>query len=99
MAKKNTRKPSGAAGIKVIDDDLENTTDNLRHETNGSRSDSEPSVSKPGRKVKAKAAQQSSEHVGVSDIKKAAAFANSRRAGQSHCCAANPEGRQGSAVA
>jgi hypothetical protein len=77
MAKKNTRKPSGAAGITVIDDDLENTTDNLRHETNGSRSDSEPSVSKPGRKVKAKAAQQSSEHVGVSDIKKAAAFANS----------------------
>jgi len=73
MAKKNARKPSGAAGIAVIDD----ASDDLRHETNGSSSDSERSVAKPGRKVKAKVAQQSSSDVGVGDIKKAAAFANS----------------------
>ena len=73
MAKKNARKPSGAARIEVIDDDL----DDLRHETNGSRSDSEAPATKPGRKAKAKPNQQSNENLAVSDIKKGAAFVNS----------------------
>jgi hypothetical protein len=77
MAKKSARKPSGAAGIKVIEDDLDDATDDLQHETNGSRSDSAAIVAKPGRKVKAKVNQQASGHFGVSEIKKAAAFANS----------------------
>ncbi len=73
MAKKNAKKPSGAAGMKVIDDDL----DDLRSETNGNQSDLVVIAAKPGRKVKAKVDQQSSGNFGVSDIKKAAAFANS----------------------
>ena len=75
MAKKNARKPSGAAAIKVIDDDLDDATNDLQHETNGSRSDSEAIVAKRG--PKAKANQQASGHIGVGEIKKAAAFANS----------------------
>lgn len=70
MAKKNARKPSGAAGIAVIDE----ISDGLRHETNGSRFDAE---AKPARKAKAKPEQQSTGNFGVGDIKKAAAFANS----------------------
>ena len=77
MAKKNARKQSGAAGMKVIDDDLAATTDDLRHESNGIQSDSEARAAKPGRQVKAMVAQQSGGNFGVSDIKKAAAFANS----------------------
>ena len=73
MAKKNAKKPSGAAGMKVIDDDL----DDLRHETNGNQSDLDVSVAKPKRNLKSKVDQSSSGHFGVSDIKKAAAFANS----------------------
>jgi hypothetical protein len=70
MAKKNARKPSGAAGIAVIDE----ISDDLRHETNGSRFDAE---AKPAPKSKAKPEQQSTGNFGVVDIKKAAAFANS----------------------
>ena len=69
MAKKNTRKPSGAAGIAVIDE----VSDDLRHETNGD----EVIANKPSRKVKAKPEQQAAGNFGVGDIKKAAAFANS----------------------
>jgi len=69
MAKKNTRKPSGAAGIAVI----EEISDDLRHETNGD----EAIASKVSRKAKAKPEQQSAGNFGVGDIKKAAAFANS----------------------
>ena len=56
MAKKNTRKPSGAAGIAVIED----ISDDLRHETNGD----EFVASKPSRKVKAKPEQQSAGNFG-----------------------------------
>jgi hypothetical protein len=73
MAKKNSRKPGGAAGIAVIDE----TNDDLRHQANGDRSDSEVTATKPSRKTKAKPEQQSAGNFGVSDIKKAAAFANS----------------------
>jgi hypothetical protein len=77
MAKKNAKKPSGAAGMKVIDDDLDDATDDLRHESNGIQSDLEASAAKPKRNLKPKVEQLSKENVGVSDIKKAAAFANS----------------------
>ena len=49
----------------------------LRHESNGIQSDSEASAAKPRRNLKPKVDQQSSGNFGVSDIKKAAAFANS----------------------
>jgi hypothetical protein len=71
MAKKNARKPSGAARMAVIDE----ATDDLRHESNGSSTESEPSVVKPQRK--AKSVPESNGAFAVSDIKKAAAFANS----------------------
>jgi hypothetical protein len=77
MAKKNAKKPSGAAGMKVIDDDPDDATNDLRHESNGIQSDSEASTPKPKRNLKTKVEQHSNENVGVSDIKKAAAFANS----------------------
>jgi hypothetical protein len=73
MAKKNARKPSGAAGIAVIDE----ATDDLRHETNGSRSDFEVADTKPGPRGKKNTPHQATGHFAVSDIKKAAAFANS----------------------
>jgi hypothetical protein len=75
MAKKNARKPSGASRMAVIDDDLDDATDDLRHETNGSRSESEASAAKPKRKKNPD--QHATGHFGVGDIKKAAAFANS----------------------
>ena len=76
MAKKNARKPSGAARIEVIDDSFDDATDDVGHEANG-QSDSEASATKPGRKAKAKPNQQSNENLVVSDIKKGAAFVNS----------------------
>jgi hypothetical protein len=78
MAKKNSkaRKPSGAAGIAVIDDDLDDRTGDVVHENNGGSSDVEASAAtKPGRKTKPQ--QQSNGNFAISDIKKAAAFANS----------------------
>ena len=77
MAKKHARKAGGAAGIKVVDDELDEATDDLRHETNGDQSDSSANIAKPKRNVKSKVAQDSNGNFGVSDIKKAAAFANS----------------------
>lgn len=77
MAKKSAGKPRGVAAIEVIDEDHDDISDEQRHEGNGSRSASESSATKPGRKAKAKPEQQSAGNFGVGDIKKAAAFANS----------------------
>jgi hypothetical protein len=76
MAKKSARKPTGAARMAVIEGDLDDAADGLAHESNGNQSESEKNAAKPGRKARAKPAE-SSEHFAVSDIKKAAAFANS----------------------
>jgi hypothetical protein len=73
----NARKPSGAAAIKVVGDDHDNATDGIGHEDNGSRSDVGSSATKPKRIGKAKPGHESAGHFAVSDIKKAAAFANS----------------------
>lgn len=77
MAKKSsqTRKPSGAAGIATIEDEVDHGTAE-KHETNG---DSHPvaTVKEPKRTAKPKADQASDGNVGIGDIKKAAAFANS----------------------
>ena len=73
MAKKNARKPSGAAGMAVIDD----ATHDLRQETNGDSEKSDVSDAKRTPKGKKNVGQASSGHFAVSDIKKAAAFANS----------------------
>ena len=77
MAKKNARRAGGGAGIKVVDDELEVATDELRHEANGGHADSSAYTAKPKRNVKSKVAQNSDRNFAVSDIKKAAAFANS----------------------
>jgi hypothetical protein len=77
MAKKNARKPSGASRIAVIEDELDDAANDAVHESNGMQSDSETSTAKPERKIKVKPDHQSSGHFGVSEIKKAAAFANS----------------------
>ncbi len=73
MAKKNARKPSGAAGMAVIDE----TTDDLRHETNGDSPNTVESAAKPNLKAKRNVDQTASGQFAVSDIKKAAAFVNS----------------------
>ena len=54
---------------------IDEATDDLRHETNGISPESEASAVKPQRK--AKAIPQSDGAFAVSDIKKAATFANS----------------------
>jgi hypothetical protein len=77
MAKKNTRKSSGASRIAVIEDELDDATNDTAHESNGIQSDTEASAVKTGRRTKVKPDHQSSEHFGIGDIKKAAAFANS----------------------
>jgi hypothetical protein len=77
MAKKNAKKFSGAARMSVVEYELDDTAIDISHELNGIQSDSEASAAKPGRKVKAKVDHQSGGNFGVSDIKKAAAFANS----------------------
>lgn len=55
MAKKNTRKPTGAARIAVIEDELDDATDEVAHESNGIQSDS--IAAKPKRTAKAKPEQ------------------------------------------
>jgi len=77
MAKKNARKPSGAAGIATVEDDLDHGTDGVGHEPDKSQPNSDTSAAKPQRKGRAKADQQSSEQFGVGDIRKAATFVNS----------------------
>jgi hypothetical protein len=77
MAKKKASRPSGASRIAVIEDELDDATNDAAHESNGIQSDSEASAAKPERKTKVKPDHQSNEHFGIGDIKKAAAFANS----------------------
>jgi hypothetical protein len=77
MGKKKARKPRGAAGMAVIEDELDDATNEAAHESNGIQSDSEANAAKPERKTKVKPDHPSSEHFGIGDIKKAAAFANS----------------------
>jgi hypothetical protein len=74
MAKKSGGKPRGVAGIEVIEGDNDDAIDDLGSENNRDRS---VAVAKPGRKAKEKAVQQPSGSVGVAEIKRAAAFANS----------------------
>ena len=74
MAKKSSGKPRGVAGIEVIEDDNNDARNELRSEDNGERSSA---GAKAGRKAKENAVQQPSGSVGVAEIKKAAAFANS----------------------
>jgi hypothetical protein len=61
MVKKNSnaRKPSGAAAIKVVGDDLDNAADGIAHEDNGSRNVVGASATKPKRNGKAKPAHES----------------------------------------
>jgi len=76
MVKKNSngRKPSGAAGIAVIDDDEIEQHEEVSQEA----AEPEAAASKPERKSgKDKGDQQSNGNFGVADIRKAAAFANS----------------------
>lgn len=78
MAKKNSnRKPSGAAGIAVIDDEQDDAAEAIDRETNGRRSESDMGAAKPARKARAKPEPSANGHFGVGEIKKAAAFANS----------------------
>jgi hypothetical protein len=79
MAKKNShsRKPSGAAAIQTIDGEVENDAAGTQHESNGSEADPVVSDAKPKHTAKAKTDQSPKGHVGIGDIKKAAAFANS----------------------
>ena len=78
MAKKSShRKPSGAAAIATIEDDLDQGTTDLHHESNGDESKPVASAAKSKRTTKAKADQPSDEHFGITDIKKGAAFVNS----------------------
>ena len=76
MAKKNTpnRKPSGAAAIKTVEDDLDNNDAEMNLESNGRESET---AAKSKRIAKAKADQPSEGTFGVSEIKKAAVFVNS----------------------
>ena len=77
MAKKNTRKPTGAARMAVVEDELDEATNEVGHESNGIHSDSKGTAARPKRSPKAKPDQQAGGHFAVSDIKKAAAIANS----------------------
>lgn len=76
MAKKNSRRPSGAAAIQTIEDEVEEGTATSHHETNG-ESHPEAAAPKPRKSGKSKGDQASEGSVGVADIKKAAAFVNS----------------------
>ena len=79
MAKKSshTRKPSGAAAIETIEDELDHASADGGHQSKGNPSYAVAGDAKPKRAAKAKADQPSEGHVGIADIKKAAAFANS----------------------
>ena len=82
MSKKKSfgRKPSGTAGIKIVEDDREE----LRDEDPTTESDSAPTFDASNVEVRAtrpprakKADTQTGDHVNVTDVRKAAAFANS----------------------
>ena len=78
MAKKSShRKPSGAAAIATVEDDLDEGTPDTHRESNGDESKPVASAAKSKRTIKAKTDQPSDEHFGISDIKKGAAFVNS----------------------
>lgn len=77
MAKKSSRKPGGAAAIQTIEDELDESTTDSQHESNGHEPKPVASATKSKRTVKAKTDQPSDGSVGVADIKKAAAFVNS----------------------
>ena len=77
MAKKSSRKPSGAAAIATVEDDLDEGSVDTHHESNGNEAKPVASEAKSKRTTKAKSDQLSDEHFGISDIKKAAAFVNS----------------------
>ena len=77
MAKKNVRKPRGAGGIAIVEDDFDHGADGVANEIDEIQKNSDTSATKPKRKGKAKTDQQSSEQFGVGDIRKAAAFVNS----------------------
>ena len=62
--------------MAVVEDELDEATNEVAHESNGIQSGS-TIVAKPKRTPKAKSEQQAGGHFAVSDIKKAAAFANS----------------------
>jgi hypothetical protein len=78
MAKKSshTRKPSGAAAIDVVEDELDQDSVDRHHESNGSDSTPVASAAKSKRAIKTKTDQPSDEHFGIGDIKKGAAFVN-----------------------
>jgi hypothetical protein len=61
--------------MAVVEDELDDATNDVGHESNGIQSVS--IAAKPKRTAKAKPEQQATGHFAVSDIKKAAAFANS----------------------
>ncbi len=71
MAKKNVRKSGGAAGIAVIDEAAEDMREQAHDEMETAI------VERPAAKTKKAPAQAAGDQVAVSDIKKAAAFANS----------------------
>jgi hypothetical protein len=81
MAKKSKgpRKPGGTAAIPVVEDDIEQgvAEDAPGAEEAHSQSEASPAAKKPARAPKAKSETSSNENIGVGDIKKAAAFANS----------------------
>lgn len=79
MVKKSShnRKLSGAAAIQTIDGEVDNDTVEGHIESNGSEANPVASDAKPKRTAKAKTDPSSEGHVGIGDIKKAAAFANS----------------------
>ena len=81
MAKKSKgpRKPGGAAGIEIIEDELEHGTHESVPEGQESEAKTETPVAsrKAPRTGKPKAEQTSNEQIGIGEIRKAAAFVNS----------------------
>jgi hypothetical protein len=81
VKKKAARKPSGAASIGIIDEVQEINDDAGQDETNGDVSDevahAESNGSDRPKRQKAKTESQANGSVGVGEIRKAAAFANS----------------------
>jgi hypothetical protein len=81
MAKKSKgpRKPGGAAGIEVIEDEIEHGTNDAVSEGQESEVTTETPVAarKPPRTGKHRAETTSNEQIGIGEIRKAAAFVNS----------------------
>jgi cbb3-type cytochrome oxidase cytochrome c subunit len=81
MARKKgaARKPVGASGIKIVEDDQDESHDDATNRAELPRATEDPfkqAVVRSTRQKK-KADAQSGDNVSVSDIRKAAAFANS----------------------